>query len=58
MKGPNQITPADGGMPLRLASVAQWPAAAEFSRWAVSRGSLPGNESWRAVAKFSTIAGR
>ena len=29
---PNEFTPADGGWRLLFASVAHWPAAAEFLR--------------------------
>jgi hypothetical protein len=29
---PNEFTSADGGWPVLLASIAQWPAAAEFLR--------------------------
>jgi hypothetical protein len=31
---PNEVTSADGGCRVLLAFVAQWPAAAEFLRWA------------------------
>ena len=31
----NEVTSADGGEPLLFAFVALWPAAVEFSRWAV-----------------------
>lgn len=31
---PNEITPADGGLRILFAFVAQWPAAAEFLRYA------------------------
>jgi len=31
---PNEITSADGGWRVPFAFVAQWPAAAEFLRWA------------------------
>jgi hypothetical protein len=34
MDGPNEVTSADGGWRVLFASVAQWPAAAEFCRWA------------------------
>jgi hypothetical protein len=34
----NKITPADGGWRVLFAFVAQWPAAAEFLRWAKNEG--------------------
>ena len=33
---PNEVTSADGGRPVLFASIAQWPAAAEFLRYAAS----------------------
>jgi hypothetical protein len=55
----NKITRANAGgrrqLPIRTRLAAR---IAQFCRWAVSRGSIPSNESWGSVAKFSTIAGR
>ena len=34
---PNEVTTADGGRRVLSAFVAQWPAAAEFLRWATMR---------------------
>jgi hypothetical protein len=34
MREPNEVTSADGGWRIRFAFGAQWPAAAEFLRWA------------------------
>lgn len=31
---PNEVTSADGGLRVLFAFLAQWPAAAEFCRWA------------------------
>ena len=60
MTGPNSVERTGASRLARSQSVRQWrlAPAAHAGRWAVSRSSLPGNESWRSVAKFSTIAGR
>src|ERR1044071_732419 len=34
MNGPNENTSADGGWRVLCVSLAQWPATAEFLRWA------------------------
>jgi len=69
MKPPNKAPTPNRRLGFPLTALASFvylfcalpasPAAVgEAQCWAVSRGSLPGNESWRSVAKFSTIAGR
>jgi hypothetical protein len=36
VRAANEVTSADGGWSVLFASVAQWPAAAEFLRWAAA----------------------
>ena len=44
----NKVTSADGGWRVLFASVAQWPAAAEFLRWASEHFSrTPVKYKWK-----------